>query len=101
AGGVVTITGANFVPGTTVKFAEASIARVQYVSPTRIDVTVGTTANMHGMMIKASNPDGTSDTYFSYQRTFPMAPSADPVMQLVMPLLPPNEVTTATIALPA
>lgn len=100
-GGVVRILGANFAPGTNVKFAEANLSSIQYISPNEIDVTVGTIANMHGMMIKVSAPNGTSDTYFSYQRTYPMSPSADPVMQLVMPLLPPNEVTSATIAIPA
>ena len=101
AGGVVTITGNNFVPGTNVKFAEASIARIIYVSPTRIDVVLGTTANMHGMMIKVSNPDGTSDVYFSYQRTRADSLSVDPVLQFAVPLVPPVSVTSANITLPA
>lgn len=101
AGGTVTITGVGFQPGANVKFAEAAVASVQYVNSTQLNVTLGTTANMHGQMIKVSNPDGTSDTYFSYQRTYPMAPSADSVLQLVMPLLPPKEVIAASIAIPA
>jgi IPT/TIG domain-containing protein len=101
AGGTVTITGVGFQPGINVKFAEATVASVQYVNSTQLIVTLGTQATMSGQMIKVSNPDGTSDVYYSYQRTYPMAPSADPVMQLVMPLLPPNEVNLASVAIPA
>ena len=101
AGGVVTITGTNFVPGTSIKFAEAKISQIRYISPTQIDVVLGTTANMHGMMIKASNPDGTADVYFSYQRTRADSTSSDPVMQYAVPLLPPVLLTTAAVTLPA
>ncbi|HYM60744.1 MAG TPA: hypothetical protein VEZ11_07615 [Thermoanaerobaculia bacterium] len=101
AGSTVSLSGVNFNPGTTVQFADVVLSSVQYISPNRIDVTVSATATMHGMKITATNPDGSTSTYFSYQRTYPMSPSADPVMQLVMPLLPPNEVASATINLPA
>lgn len=100
AGGVVTITGTNFFPNTNIRFAEAKIAQVRYVSPTRIDVVLGQTATMHGMTILAKNPDGSKATYFSYQRTRPMSPSADPVMQFAVPLFPPQTVAAATVTLP-
>jgi hypothetical protein len=101
AGAIVKITGTNFAPGTKFKFAEAGIAQQIFHDSTWIDVVLSTPANMQGMMIKASNPDGTSDVYFSYQRTFPMPVlSADPVMQHAMPLVPPKSVLAATIALP-
>jgi hypothetical protein len=101
AGATVKITGTNFAPGTKFKFAEAGIAQQIFHDSTWIDVVLSAPANMHGMMIKASNPDGTADVYFSYQRTFPMPVlSADPVMQHAMPLVPPKSVLSATIALP-
>ncbi len=101
AGDIVTVTGANFVPETTIKFSEATISQVRYISPTRLDVVLGSSAQMHGMRIKASNPDGTASTYYSYQRVFPMALSTDPIMQLVEPLMPDASAgTLATIALP-
>lgn len=101
AGGVVTLRGVNFVPGTTVQFSNVALSSVQYVDSTRIDVTVANAATMHGMLITATNPDGSTSTYYSYERTYPMSPSADPVMQLVMPLMSPAEVTSATFVLPA
>ena len=101
AGGTVTLSGVNFNQATAVQFSDVALSNVQYISPNRIDVTLSAAASMHGMMIKATNPDGSTSTYYSYQRTYPMSPSADPVMQAVMPLLPPNEVTSATISLPA
>jgi IPT/TIG domain len=101
AGGIVTITGTNFVPNTNIRFAEAKISQVRYVSPTRIDVVLGQTATMHGMTVIAKNPDGTQDTYYSYQRTHAMSVSADPVMQYAVPLFPPKTAMTAMIPLPA
>ncbi len=101
AGGIVTITGTNFVPNTNIRFAEAKISQVRYVSPTRIDVVLAQTATMHGMTVIAKNPDGTQDTYYSYQRTHAMSLSADPVMQYAVPLFPPKAAMTAMITLPA
>jgi hypothetical protein len=55
---------------------------------------------MHGMQVKAKNPDGSQATYFSYQRTKSASPSTDPVLQYAVPLLPPATVRAATLALP-
>jgi len=101
-GGVVKIFGTNFFPNTQLRFAEANIQKQFYISPNEIDVVVATTANMHGMMIIAKNPDNTQDTYFSYQRTYPTLPlSTDPVLGISMPLQPPASVTSATVTYPA
>jgi IPT/TIG domain. len=100
AGGIVTITGTNFVPSTDVRFKEAKLSQVLFVSSTRIDVVLAQTVTMHGMTIIAKNPDGTQATYYSYQRTRPMSVSSDPVMQFAVPLFPPKTGTTATISLP-
>ncbi len=101
AGGIVTITGTNFVPDTNVKFSEGKISAIQYVSPTRIDITLGLPLRMHGVMVKASNPDGSRATYFSYQRTTPASVSNDSVMAFAVPLMPPVSSLAATITLPA
>jgi hypothetical protein len=100
AGGVVTITGSNFSPKTNIRFKESRLAQVRYISPRRIDVVVARTTTMHGMHVKAKNPDGSQATYFSYQRTRSASPSTDPVLQYAVPLLPPATVTAATVALP-
>jgi hypothetical protein len=88
------------VPGTKIRFSEARLSSVQYVSPNRIDVVLAQPARMHGQMVKAGNPDGSSCTYFSYQRTRPTSLSADPVMQYAVPLMPLAEVLTAAVPVP-
>jgi hypothetical protein len=100
AGGVVTISGSSFGPKTEIRFKEGKLAQVRYLNPRRIDVVVAQTTTMHGMQVKAKNPDGSQATYFSYQRTKSAPPSTDPVLQYAVPLLPPATVTAATLALP-
>jgi hypothetical protein len=101
AGGVVAITGNNFLPTTTIRFGTGRIQTVRYISPTEIDVVMATSVNMHGNQIKAANPDKSQSTYYSYQRTYPVTLSSDPVLQFAMPLFSPVSVSTATITLPA
>ena len=100
AGSVVTITGTNFSPGTNIKFREAKLSEVRYVNSGRIDVVLAHALRMHGVQVKASNPDGSQATYFSYQRTRTVSPSADPILRYAVPLMPPTEVTTAMLTLP-
>lgn len=100
AGSVVTITGTNFTPSTNIKFREAKLSEVRYVNSGRIDVVLAQALRMHGVQVKAGNPDGSQATYFSYQRTRPASPSADPVLRYAVPLMPPTEVRTALLALP-
>lgn len=101
AGDVVTIEGASFTPQTQVRFGEAKLSAARYVNPGRIDVTLAQPASMHGMLVKAANPDGSRASYYSYQRTRSASPSADPVLQDAAPLLPPQQRTTGQVALPA
>jgi IPT/TIG domain-containing protein len=101
AGDTVTISGTNFVPGTAIRFSEVKLAAVQYIDSGRIDVVLAQPARMHGMMVKANNPDGSQDVYFSYQRTRTASPSADSLLQLAVPLVPPIETTSAALTLPA
>jgi hypothetical protein len=100
-GGIVRILGANFLPNTTIKFATGNISQLRYISPNEIDAVAATSLTMHGMQIKAQNPDKSQSTYYSYQRTYPVSLSSDPLMQFVMPLFSPVSVTTASFSLPA
>ena len=100
AGGVVTITGNNFVSNTKIQINGGNISQTRYISSTRIDVVLGAPLTMHGVLIKATNPDNTQSSYYSYQRTYRASTSSDPVMQFVMPLFSPVSVNTATISLP-
>jgi IPT/TIG domain len=88
AGSTVAISGSHFHPETEIRFreTEVSVAHVQYVSSTRLNITVGDTTSMHGMEIQARNRDGSRVTHFSYQRTLPAGGSAHPVLRDVVPL---------------
>jgi len=101
AGGVVTIHGSSFTPKTEIRFKEARLADVRYVNSGRIDVVVAQTTRMHGMQVKAKNPDGSQSTYFSYQRTRSASPSSDPILKFAVPLLPPATVTSASVSFAA
>ena len=102
AGTVVTISGSGFVPRTEIRFKEYKLSQVRYISATRIDVVVAQPTEMHGVAIKATNPDGSRSFYFSYQRTRRQgAPSVDDVLKDAVPLIPPRGVRTASLAFPA
>lgn len=101
AGSVVQIKGSNFSRDTKIKFGEGRIDAIRYRSPELIEVVVGSTVNMHGMYIKAINPDNTKAEYYSYQRTYPATRSADPVLQFAVPLVPPIELNSAVVAFAA
>jgi len=100
AGTIVTIVGSSFTPNTKIRFSEGKLSQVRYISPSRIDVIVAQRTEMHGMMIRAENPDGTRSTYFSYQRTRRDGTSADPLLRDAVPLVPPHATISATLAFP-
>jgi hypothetical protein len=97
AGGTIHISGTNFVPQTRIQLNEAAIAATHYISSSRIDVVLGQTAEMHGMRIRAKNPDNSESTYFSYERTKPMTASNDSILSRAVPLFAPSKFTTATV----
>jgi hypothetical protein len=101
AGSVVTIVGHGFVPATKVRFNEAVLSSVRYVDSTQIQVVLASAARMHGMRIRAENPDGRKTTYFSYQRTRRQGTSAFPAFQNVVPLFPLRMATQARVRIAA
>jgi hypothetical protein len=100
AGGVVHITGTNFQPDTRLQFHEVNIAEQRFISSKQIDVVLASRTQMHGMRIRARNPDKSEATYFSYERTTPAGSSNDSVLKDVYPLFAPVEHTDAIVALP-
>jgi len=97
AGSVVSIFGTGFNRHTRIAFGTALLSRVQYVSPTRIDVVLAEPAHMHGMRIRARSEDGFRMTYFSYQRTTRTAASEDPLLRDAVPVFPLRGLQAATI----
>lgn len=100
AGGTVRISGTNFVPDTRLQLSETVVAATHYINSNRIDVVLGQTTDMHGLRIRARNPDNSEVTYFSYERTTSMTPSNDPILSRAVPLFAPATFTTATVPLP-
>jgi hypothetical protein len=100
AGGTVHISGTNFVPDTRLQLSETSIAAVHYISSTRMDVVLAQAADMHGVRIRARNPDKSESEYFSYERTKSTSPSNDRILSRTVPLFAPATYMTATVPLP-
>lgn len=100
AGDVVHISGTNFDPETRLQLHEASVSQVRYISSSRIDIVLGQITDMHGMRIRARNPDKSESEYFSYERTRSVSTSNDPVLSRTVPLFAPNTYTTATVRMP-
>src|SRR5207247_2362663 len=79
-GSGVRLTGQGFTPRTKVRFDETLLADVQYVDSQHIDVVLASPVRMHGLRIKAENPDGSRTRYYSYERTQRQGTSADPIL---------------------
>jgi hypothetical protein len=86
AGDTVVISGLNFTPTTTVQIKEVLVSGVTYVSPTELRVTVGAPVTMHGQEVTATNPDGTSAVFYSFQRTTSAGRSASSLLNATLPL---------------
>ena len=52
---------------------------------------------MHGLRIKAENPDGSRTRYYSYERTQRQGTSADPILRNVVPLFSSRPGTDDTL----
>ncbi len=96
-GAVVTLLGTGFVRGTEIKFNEVKLAATRFISSSRIDVVLAQPARMHGLRIRARNPDGNRAEYYSYQRTTRSGTSLFPVLRTAVPLLPSRTVTSAVV----
>ena len=96
-GSVVRLTGQGFTPRTKVRFDETLLADVQYVDSQHIDVVLASPVRMHGLRIKAENPDGSRTRYYSYERTQRQGTSADPILRNVVPLFSSRPGTDDTL----
>jgi len=101
AGGWVHITGTNFTPETRLQLNEADVIETHFINNTRIDVRLGRATEMHGMRIRARNPDKSEATYFSYERTTAEGESNDSILRNAVPLFAPVSFTNAIVKMPA
>lgn len=75
AGEIVTLTGHDFTAGMRVQIDEASVARLTVVSPSEITAVLAEPLDMHGREVKVRTRSSRT-SYFSYQRTELVSPSA-------------------------
>lgn len=99
AGAVVTLLGKGFVPRTEIQINEVKLAATRFIDSGHIDVVLARPARMHGIRIRATNPDGARVTYYSYQRTARVDPSVMPVFRDAVPLFPNASALSATVDL--
>lgn len=85
AGATFRILGMGFSTQTKVQVNPIKAATVQYISPTEIRVTVKDGGLLDGTKIIVTNPDNTSDTYYSYLRGVPVGVSSRPLLARTVP----------------
>lgn len=100
ANGVIVIQGLNFQPNSKVQMKEVHITDVQYVSPTELDVTVRSPLNMQGQGVTVQNPDGTSATYYAFQRTTVASKTGSSLFRATYPVFAGAFWTSASFSLP-
>jgi len=64
------------------------VRSTRFVSPTRLEVTVGQDALMHGKRIRLTNgdPDRTMATYDSFMRSIPLGESSNTLLARTVPI---------------
>ncbi len=85
AGGTFRILGMGFSAQSQVQVAPLKASSIQYVSPSEIRVTVKDGGLLDGTKILVTNPDKSSDTYYSYLRGVPVGVSAHALLARTVP----------------
>jgi hypothetical protein len=85
AGGTFRILGMGFSPKTSVQIGPLKASSIQYVNPSEIRVTVKDGGPLDGTKIQVTNPDKSSDTYYSYLRGVPVGTSARALLSRTVP----------------
>lgn len=86
AGTVVHVQGIGFKPGTQAQLSNLKASSIAVVSPTEIQIVLAEPTQMTGKKIQVTNPDGSQDTYFSYQRGTPLGQSNQPLLASAVPI---------------
>lgn len=89
-GATFSILGTGFGPKTSIAIRSFAFSSVQYVSPNEIRVVAKNGGRLDGVLIQAKNPDGSSDTYYSYMRGVQVGASAQPLLARTVPVFPMN-----------
>lgn len=98
AGAVVRILGTGFQPGVKVRISEVDLADTRYIDSGEIQVVLAGRGNLTGRLVKVTNPDGSSDKYYSYLRGTPTGKSANPLLAVAIPIFPAAPHSEGTLA---
>jgi hypothetical protein len=96
AGSTVTVMGTGFVPGTTIEIDNVP-ATATFISPNRIDLVTAIGADFHGRRVRATNPDRTRASYYSYMRATRVGESSRALLAKTMPILPTKAFSAALV----
>ena len=86
AGTVVSVRGIGFQSGTQVQLSNIKASSISVVSPQEIQIVLAEPTQMNGKKIQVTNPDGSSDTYFSYMRGVPLGQSNQALLASALPI---------------
>lgn len=101
AGTTVRILGTGFSAQTRVDVTEVAATNVQYVSPTEITFTMGTSKDITGTRFRVRNLDNSEAVYYSYLRTVSVGTSSRAVLNASHPLFPNQTITSGGLTIPA
>jgi len=97
AGSTVTVLGTGFVEGTTVEIDDVPSTST-FVGPGRIDLVIATGAEFHGRRLRATNPDRSRASYYSYMRAARVGESSRPLLARTMPIFPSAAASASFVA---
>lgn len=98
AGTVIHVEGIGFQPGTQVQLSNIKATSIAVVSQTEIQIVLAEPTQMTGKKIQVINPDGSQDTYFSYQRGIPFGQSNQTLLASAMPIFSSQAYSRAVFA---
>lgn len=86
AGTVISVRGIGFQSGTQVQLSNIKASSISIISPQEIQIALAEPTQMNGKKIQVTNPDGSSDTYFSYMRGVTLGKSGVPLLASALPI---------------
>jgi hypothetical protein len=97
-GTAISVRGIGFQSGTQVQLSNIKASSISVVSPQEIQIVLAEPTQMNGKKIQVTNPDGSSDTYFSYLRGVPLGQSNQPLLASALPIFSSSSYTQAVFS---
>jgi uncharacterized protein (TIGR03437 family) len=97
AGYVVRVLGTGFNADTRITVNEVNTRNEQYISPTEMQFTLASAADLTGKRITVRNKDNSDATYYSYLRALVVGQSSIQLLNDAYPIFSPARVTSALL----